>query len=1710
MKLHLPKQLFTALLAAITLAAPATLSLGSSAWGAWGTDTGANTDTYYMGSTTIDALSTTDEGADSSATSKFLRAEEENTSGTITALTLQNGETFTIAGDWNSSVANFNSLTIETLNINPAADATGNGTASLVIGASQTTDAVYPTQNVTLNAINGTLSTLSIDNNATLTLSKSIVTASGKITELDLKQGGTLDLSGVTSVDIGDAATNYTYLMNRISGAGTVKLAQGLTLQTTSNKEDVTLSAHYTVAGADVADYSSTTGNSDTADLTLQSWAKSKDQWRSWNVGSSGSLTVGTNGKGVLNVLSGNRLNITGGTVTAGIIRIGHSGAANNVGSIALTDNGQLTVGNILVQGYYTEGWDNRVDLLDGTVEFTSPYAITYASDITAGIAVDVVLGGSGDETLELVAKTDWGINKHTHADSSFTIGNISVKEGNSGKITLTDATVAGNIKNDAYLTLSGSLTFTSTGGTISNTGTLDISNLSVNFTDLNSLSKSEDFSLSDGANGFVNSGSYLLISGTGSITDTGASFNAGGLVLSHTLSTDGSTLSIAPQDVYIVNTEASYDSSKIGTGKNVFVPDSGTFNSTDGSVLARTYGTGHVKLGNAGSELTASGASSFAGNLTILSGTTVKAAGHEDALGISYVYAAGKNRIITVENGAILDINGQDLYYHIILNEGATLANTGTAKSTGNRGTPYLELAGNATVHAASDFGMRYAGAETTTQSETLDLHGHTLTKTGTGSFFLYNTTVTSGTIDVQSGSLTSHGGTHNNTVIKLGSGTSFTTTSTTLNSSVIVGNGATFTANSGTYTGTSITLEDGGIFNYRTGGNHSFRKLDTGASTISAAQNASYTMTVTNASVSTGLLTKQNAGGLKYDGGVSLCKGAHVEAGTLTFNSAATISGLITVDTGATLALGTNGSVTLKGLGGFELWDTTENMAVSMPTENGYAAESTTYRIINNSGTNGLTSVSYGGASYNLTDGCITVSGENRVYYVVQSGDNKVVTGGANGVAATEFYVAESGHLVLADTVSGTSNDYSHIAGTGKLTVTFGSGTHDHHANFGNLFMGTLEVNGWTNLTGSVMRDNVVLQLGKGEHWSSGSSIINNNIKLADNGGDFVFRNSDTLVLNGIVTGEYLNIGTTGNNGTTVELTNSQNDIAHAVIGCGANTTTLKLSADMSFDSITTHTGSTVALAEGITLTLDPTEASSSTISKLRVDGTSTIHLNENATLNQFTKSGSGTVILTGSGVYDLGSSTTTNVSGLTDSENWTGTVLIQGLSGSQNPLDSIAGNLTNSKSYLKLKGVEAWLSDNQDCEQNIVLENNGTTSALKLNNGYSAIPNASFTGSISGSGDMEYTWTGGSDDDGSTIKYTISADTQGWYGKFISSSGKLGVIVDFTKKGDVFSSTTEGGGVRNNTSQELTVKVGNAEKDITFNGTIDKSTNAGAVKLNVSHNNVTFNKAVNVDELSMAQGASAQLGNTMTVGGVSFAASESATAEEPAKLTAKSDNALARLQEEASFTIEDMTLVNTTITAATTTEVKLNNVTATNTMLADGNYTLSGLNAAVGTGGNDAQAAPAGSNVSISYSTGLGVASDATLTLNLDVLGAVEQHGSGVYDITITLDGFGAEYDFTQVALAGLVKFDADSWLGKEIGNVEPVVSIADEQQVATLSDNVGAAATPSVSYTATPSVGTLVITITGLNVPEPATSTLSLLALAALAARRRRND
>lgn len=328
-----------------------------------------------------------------------------------------------------------------------------------------------------------------------------------------------------------------------------------------------------------------------------------------------------------------------------------------------------------------------------------------------------------------------------------------------------------------------------------------------------------------------------------------------------------------------------------------------------------------------------------YTGDVIVLNGGILKVGtgvgNNAGVLGADF-RTSGSTRTITVNSGGIIDINGKaDFYYHVVLKEGAFYKNnTSTNVTSSSRQLPKLELLGDATVHAVGTLGMMGSSGTSTT----LILNGNTLSKTGNGEFFLNNTSVGSGTLDVQTGLLTvmgngtytdTHfeiangatlsisGGTFSNATITVRSGNTANSTNATLGATVTVGNGSTFQANGGTYTDTAIVLEDGATFNYRTGGNHTFKSFNTGASTLSAADDSSRTMTVTEASTSTGLLTKNNAGHLVYNGAADLRGGLNITGGSVRFNSNASIGGPVTMSDGTALHVGGEADVVISGTG-------------------------------------------------------------------------------------------------------------------------------------------------------------------------------------------------------------------------------------------------------------------------------------------------------------------------------------------------------------------------------------------------------------------------------------------------------------------------------------------------------------------------------------------------------------------------------------------------------------------------------------------------------------------------------------------------------------------------------------------------------------------------------------------------------------------------
>ena len=108
-------------------------------------------------------------------------------------------------------------------------------------------------------------------------------------------------------------------------------------------------------------------------------------------------------------------------------------------------------------------------------------------------------------------------------------------------------------------------------------------------------------------------------------------------------------------------------------------------------------------------------------------------------------------DRYLVVEDGAYLDFAGTPLYYQVKLKEGGTILNSGAGTGATSRCFPKLVLEGDATIANANVIRMIGSGYGPTS----LDFGGHTLTKSGAGTFYLRNTTGTAGTLDIQSGAV-------------------------------------------------------------------------------------------------------------------------------------------------------------------------------------------------------------------------------------------------------------------------------------------------------------------------------------------------------------------------------------------------------------------------------------------------------------------------------------------------------------------------------------------------------------------------------------------------------------------------------------------------------------------------------------------------------------------------------------------------------------------------------------------------------------------------------------------------------------------------------------------------------------------------------------------------------------------------------------------
>jgi autotransporter-associated beta strand protein len=185
------------------------------------------------------------------------------------------------------------------------------------------------------------------------------------------------------------------------------------------------------------------------------------------------------------------------------------------------------------------------------------------------------------------------------------------------------------------------------------------------------------------------------------------------------------------------------------GTNATLSVGNNNT-SSTFYGVLANS-GTGILALAKIGTgTLYLGGASTFTGNVAINGGLVQLASG--TALGAVNT-AASK---ITIASGATVDINGSTVLSGFTIagagnNGQGALINNGASLSGSNQELQNITLSANATLGGTGNMYEIASGYA----ADTLTLGSFTLTKTGANTFYLCNTTVTAGTINIANGSI-------------------------------------------------------------------------------------------------------------------------------------------------------------------------------------------------------------------------------------------------------------------------------------------------------------------------------------------------------------------------------------------------------------------------------------------------------------------------------------------------------------------------------------------------------------------------------------------------------------------------------------------------------------------------------------------------------------------------------------------------------------------------------------------------------------------------------------------------------------------------------------------------------------------------------------------------------------------------------------------
>ena len=510
-------------------------------------------------------------------------------------------------------------------------------------------------------------------------------------------------------------------------------------------------------------------------------------------------------------------------------------------------------------------------------------------------------------------------------------------------------------------------------------------------------------------------------------------------------------------------------------------------------------------------------------------------------------------------------------------------------------------------------------------------------------------------------------------------------------------------------------------------------------------------------------------------------------------------------------------------------------------------------------------------------------------------------------------------------------------------------------------------------------------------------------------------------------------------------------------------------------------------------------------------RAEG-ATVNIGQHATLHADSLHDDNTVYLDGEGTYCVQVKTNTqnidtelgNNGQVRLAEGWTGTVKLQGAGGEKSHL--MLENYGRTGSNIMLTGHSGWLSNGAKIAANLLLEPASGTDALTISNG-SSNGVEYFQGAISGSGSINRTWSGGK------LAFHFSGDVSEWTGSIKTSNGSLALYFygDATDMGAAIS--TEPG----KTTDIYVGEKASAPADATFRQAVTATSlnllGASSAKLNattslatVSGTNGTLSVLADTnvtDSVALAGlklGANGELkvGSGQSASGLTISAQNGEGSINAAISLDTADN-------NHSITGADGSRIeNTLIDLAAGTRLEMANVTL------GASSCITDDNAVLVANGLTVEADILSNLKPLTY----GDAAPAPVEEPADMVSLTL---SNIQDVVI--DGEGTGLVVRMVGNSSQALSGAE-WMRLGLGEGDLTGQFADSLAVTLLyQDATGLQRSAQGVYTwedvevqaaaeaAALNHDYVYFRLTG-TVPEPATSTLSLLALAALAARRRR--